>query len=452
MNVTAAPRSLRTKAEEEIAAAYQAARASLPGSGVVAQRRDAAFAVFERGGLPHRRVEAWKYTDLRALLRSVPPMASDAEPGPLAVLGRDDPLAGLDCARIVVANGAFRPDLSDLAGLDGVTVQSLADVLDATPERVGRLFADTEDTVLALNSALMQGGVVVTVAADVKPARPIAIVHRSALGSAASLYLRDVVDVGRHAAVRFVDAYAGPANLAYQVNAVTELAIGHGASVAFARLQAEGSAAVHLGSLVARLAGDAALDHLVVSAGASLSRWQGFVAVAGSGARIAFNGANMLAGKEHGDLALVVEHGAAHSASRELFKNVVDDQAQGAFQGRIVVKQGAQKTDAKMMTQALLLSDSAEFASKPELEIFADDVQCGHGATSGRIDESMLFYLLARGIPRAEAERLLIEAFLADAIDAIGDEAIAETLKRTIGKWLRRRGGQTAAGPKERGT
>jgi Fe-S cluster assembly protein SufD len=442
MNVTAPPRSLKTKAEEDLAAAYGAARASLPGSGVVAKRRDAAFALFERSGLPHRRVEAWKYTDLRALMRTVPPLASEAEPAaPLAAIGREDPLAGLDCARITVANGTFRPELSDLAGLDGITVQSLGDVLDTTPDRVGRLFADSGDTMLALNSALMQGGVVVTVAKDAKPSRPIAVVHSTALLAPASLFIRDVIDVGRDASVRFVDAYHGPASLAYHVNAVTELAIGSGAKVAFARLQAEGSGAVHIGSLVAQLADDASLDHLIVSAGANLSRWQGFVTVAGRRARIAFNGANMLSGKEHGDLALVIEHAAPDSVSRELFKNVVDGQAQGAFQGRIVVKAGAQKTDAKMMTQALLLSDTAEFASKPELEIFADDVQCGHGATSGRIDETMLFYLLARGIPRAEAERLLIEAFLADPIDAIGDEAIAAALKGTIGRWLAKRGG-----------
>src|ERR1700674_4858517 len=142
MNVTAAPRSLKTKAEEELAAAYQEARASLPGSGAVARRRDAAFALFERSGLPHRRVEAWTYTDLRALMRTVPPLAGDAEPAPLAAIGRDDPLAGLDCARSGDANGARRADLSDLDGLDGVTIESLADVLDATPDRVGRLFAD----------------------------------------------------------------------------------------------------------------------------------------------------------------------------------------------------------------------------------------------------------------------------------------------------------------------
>jgi Fe-S cluster assembly protein SufD len=197
--MTAIPRSIKTRAEEELAAIYAAARASLPGSGVVAKRRDTAFAQFERSGLPHRRVEAWKYTDLRGLLRTVPPLAGDADPAGLAAAGRDDPLAGLDCARILVANGTFRPDLSDLTGLDGVTVQSLADVLDTTPDRVGRLFADGDDTVLALNSALMQGGVVVTIDKGVKPARPIAIVHLAAVDAPASLYLRDVIDIGDNA-------------------------------------------------------------------------------------------------------------------------------------------------------------------------------------------------------------------------------------------------------------
>jgi Fe-S cluster assembly protein SufD len=281
----------------------------------------------------------------------------------------------------------------------------------------------------------------VHVAKDAKPALPIEIAHFASLDQPASIFTRDLVEVGPNASVRFVDTYYGPAATAYQVNAATELDIGSGANVSWSRLQSEGSDAIHIGSLAARIGADATLAHLIVSAGAGLSRWQGFVAVAGRGAHIAFYGANMLAGREHGDLALVVNHAAGHSQSRELFKNVVDGEAEGAFQGRIVVEAGAQKTDARMMTQALLLSDRAEFASKPELEIFADDVQCGHGATAGRIDETMLFYLMARGIPRGEAERLLIEAFLADAIDAIGDEAIAAALKGPVSAWLARRGG-----------
>lgn len=438
MNVEA--KISRTKAEEALAAEYRAMRGKLAGGKAASSRRDNAFGLFEQFGLPHRRIESWKYTDLRALLRSVPPLAGEASWTAFSK-GENDPLEGFDRARIVVINGVFARSQSDLKGIDGIEVASLADVLVTAPERIEQLAVDSSDAILALNTAFMQGGVVVRVAPDAKPKRPIEIVHLTAVDEPAAVYVHDVIEVGANASVRFIDSWRGPAALAYQVNGVTELDVGRGAKVSFSRLQAEGAEAIHLGSFAARVGDDASLDHLIVSSGAQLSRWQGLVSIAGKGARIGFYGANMLAGKEHGDIALVIEHAEGYSQSRELFKNVVDGEAQGAFQGRIVVKPGAQKTDAKMMTQALLLSDRGEFASKPELEIFADDVQCGHGATAGQIDANQLFYLMARGIPRAEAERLLIEAFLDDAIDAIGDEDIANALKGTVSAWLTRRGG-----------
>ena len=440
--MTVEPRTIRTKAEEAIVAEYMATRPRLPGDRAVRARRDAALSLFERSGLPHRRVEAWKYTDLRALMRTAAPLAGAAPVDALAAVAERDPIAGLDRAQVVVVNGVFMPELSDLLGVDGVTVEGLADVLAREPARVGQLFDDGEDTAMALNTALMQGGVVVTVAAEAKPARPIEIVHLTAGDGPVAVFTRDVVTVGAHASVRFIESHRGSEGIAYQVNTLTELDVGRGAKVAWARLQTEAETAQHLASFVARLGADATLDHLAVNAGASLARWQGFVTVAGAGGRVGFAGATMLSGDEHGDTTLVMRHAAPHSTSRELFKSAVDGKAHGAFQGQIVVQPGAQKTDAKMMTRALLLSDDAEFASKPELEIFADDVQCGHGATSGRIDETMLFYMMARGVPRAEAERLLIEAFLDDAIDAIGDEAIAAALKGTVSAWLGRRVGK----------
>ena len=439
--MTAEPRTLRTKAEEALVAAFRDAAARLPGGEAIAKRRDAAMALFERSGLPHRRVEAWKYTDLRALMKSAAPLAGDADEATLTELMSEDPLADLDRARIVIVNGGYRPDLSDLGDIDGVTVTSLADVLAKTPERIGRLFADIDDTALALNSAFMQGGVVVDVARDAKPARAIEIAHVTAAGEPVAVFGRDVVTVGANASVRFVDSHRGPAGLGYQVNVVTELNVGQGANVEWSRLLAEGDAAQHIGSLVTRLDADCALNHLAVNVGGALWRWQGFTTVAGRGVTLAFGGATMLRDKQHGDQTLVVQHAEGWSSSRELFKTVVDDTAEGVFQGRIVVDPDAQKTDAKMMTQALLLSDAAQFSAKPELEIFADDVQCGHGATSGRIDDTQLFYLMARGVPRAEAERLLIEAFLDDAIDAIRDEKTAVALKDVVSAWLRKRGG-----------
>ncbi len=439
--MTAAPKTIRTKAEEALLDQYRAAAATLPGGTPVAHRREAAFALFEKSGLPHRRVEEWKYTDLRALMKDAAPLADGADDAALGALAGTDPFAGLDRARLVVVNGTWRPDLSDLAGLDGVTVTALADVLANTPERIGRLFADSDDTALALNSAFMRGGVVVDVARNATPARPIEIVHLTAVGAPAAVFVRDMVTVGENAAVRIVDSHRGPGGVAYQVNAVTELSIAAGANVEWARLQAEGDAAQHIGTLEVTLAADVTLGHLVVNAGAALWRWQGFATVAGRGVTLNFNGATMLSGKEHGDQALVVRHAEGWSQSRELFKSVVDDTAQGVFQGRIVVDPDAQKTDGKMMAQALLLSQEAQFASKPELEIFADDVQCGHGSTSGRIDDTQLFYLMARGVPRADAEQLLIEAFLDDAIDLLKDEAVADALKGVVSAWLSQRGG-----------
>ncbi len=439
--MTAAPKTTRTKAEEALIAEYHAAAAKLPGGTPVARRREAAIALFEKSGLPHRRVEEWKYTDLRALMKVAAPLADGADDATLAALAGEDPLAGLDRARLVVVNGAWRPDLSDLAGLDGVSVTALSDVLAKTPERVGRLFADSDDTALALNSAFMQGGIVVDVARDARPTRPLEIVHLTAAGAPVAVYMRDMVSVGANAELRIIDSYRGPDGPAYQVNAVTELTLAAGAHVEWARLQAEGDAAQHIGSLEVDLAADATLAHLVVNAGAQLWRWQGFATVRGRGVALAFNGATMLSGSQHGDQTLIVRHAEGYSQSRELFKNVVDGTAEGVFQGRIVVDQDAQKTDAKMMAQALLLSETAQFSSKPELEIFADDVQCGHGSTSGRIDDTQLFYLMARGVPRAEAEQLLIEAFLDDAIDMLKDEAVAGALKGVVSAWLKKRGG-----------
>lgn len=437
--MTAEPRVQRTKTEEAIVAAYAGARDRLPGGPKTRAARDAAFSHFERFGLPHRRVEAWKYTDLRSQMRSFAPLAEPTETSAdVGIAG--DPLAAIDRARIVIVNGVFQPGRSDLDGIEGVRVEALADVLAASPERVGRSFDDGDDVVMALNTALMLGGVVITVAADANPARPIELAYRTEAEAAVSVASRTIVDVGANAAVRVMESHRGPADLAYQVNTLTELGMSQGARVGWSRLQTESEAAQHLGSFVAHLGNDTTLDHLSVNRGAALARWQAFVKIAGRGASAGFYAATMLSGSEHNDNTLVVEHSEPHSVSNELFKNVVDDRATGAFQGMIAVDREAQKTDAKMMTRTLLLSDEAQFSAKPELEIFADDVRCGHGATAGEIDPGMLFYLMSRGLPPADAEQLLIEAFLDEAIDALGDETIGDALKTVVSDWLAQRG------------
>jgi Fe-S cluster assembly protein SufD len=168
-------------------------------------------------------------------------------------------------------------------------------------------------------------------------------------------------------------------------------------------------------------------------------RNQMFVRFAGEGSIVGIRGANLLKGRQHVDTTLIADHTAANCSSRELFKTVLDDESRGVFQGKIIVQPQAQKTDARMATHALLLSDTAEADNKPELEIFADDVQCGHGATAGALDEDLLFYLKARGIPPKEAESLLIQAFVGEAVEGIEHAGLRDALMEIVDGWLRAR-------------
>jgi Fe-S cluster assembly protein SufD len=177
-----------------------------------------------------------------------------------------------------------------------------------------------------------------------------------------------------------------------------------------------------------------------MTSGGGLSRYQGHLSFAGEGSEVTANGVNLLKGRQHADTTLFLDHAVPHCASREIFRAVVDDRAHSVFQGRIIVKPKAQKTDAKMMTRALLLSDEAEADNKPELEIFADDVTCGHGATTGALDESLLFYLRARGLSEKEAQALLIQAFVGEAIESIASDDLRELAISTAQRWLAARG------------
>jgi Fe-S cluster assembly protein SufD len=168
-------------------------------------------------------------------------------------------------------------------------------------------------------------------------------------------------------------------------------------------------------------------------------RNQLFVQCAGAGSALELNGASLLRGRQHADTTLLVDHAARGCRSRELFKSVLDDASRGVFQGKIIVRPSAQKTDARMMTRALLLSEDAEADNKPELEIFADDVQCGHGATSGALDDNLKFYLMARGIPEPQAEALLIQSFIAEAVETVAHDGIREALTRVALQWLEAR-------------
>ncbi|HVT56748.1 MAG TPA: Fe-S cluster assembly protein SufD [Xanthobacteraceae bacterium] len=436
-------RPIRTPAEQALAASIEAVQGKLPGASEVKKLRETAGKAFVQSGLPHRRVEEWKYTDLRALMRDAAPLASPPDKHAIEQAKKHDPFPGVEARRLVLVNGAFVSELSDLANVEeGLTIAPLAKALAAgnrLVQRIGELRPDTYDAALSLNTALLNDGVLIEIAVGAKLARPIHIVHFHSGSAPSSTYARSLIVAGTDSQATVIESFAGPEAVAYQTNSAMELHVGDTASFDFIRLQAEGGAALHLSTLLAKVGSDAKFAIHPVAQGAAVSRFSVTLRFAGKNIDARFAGATMLRGRQHADTTLVIDHMMPYGNSRELMKSALDDESRGVFQGRINVHHGAQKTDAKMATHALMLSDTAESDNKPELEIFADDVQCGHGATSGAIDEELLFYFLARGIPRKEAEALLIQSFVAEPIEMIAHEGLREALLARAADWLKAR-------------
>jgi Fe-S cluster assembly protein SufD len=435
---------MKTAAETALAEAFAAVGAKLPGDRRIAERRAAAFQTFDERGLPHRRVEEWKYTDLRALIRDAKPLATapDARSKKRAK-NAGALVAGIGARRITFVDGAFVAELSDLAALEpGLSIVPMAKALaDGDPLLGSRLgtAVTTDDVAVALNTAFMGDGALVRVAANAKLDRPIHLVFAFGSDHAAAAFTRSLVLVEEGAHATLIESHEGPDTVDYQINTALELLVGDHAHVDHVKIGTEGARAIHVSTLMASLGAHARLHDLVFTTGGAVVRNQLFVRFAGEGATLALNGASLINGRQHVDNTLVVDHAVPGGFSRELNKSVLDGESRSVFQGKIIVRPGAQKTDGKMMTQALLLSEDAEADNKPELEIFADDVQCGHGATAGALDQNLLFYLKARGIPQAEAEALLIQAFVGEAIETVEHEGVKDALMGAAAEWLRAR-------------
>ncbi len=435
--------TIRTAAETALAQVFALARGRLPGDDEIAAQRDAAFDVFAKAGLPHRRIEEWKYTDLRALMRDAKPLAAPPDAAAKARAKSAGALLGdVEARRIVFVDGMFVAELSDTTGLEpGLTIGSLAAALsngDPTlAEKLGKL-APASDVAVALNTALMGDGAVIRIAAGSTIERPLHLLFVAA-GKPTASFVRSLVVVERGARAMLIESHEGPPGSDYQVNAALELFVGDEAHVDHVKLIDEGADALHVSTLAAAIGARARFNAFTFTAGGAVVRNQLFLKFDGEGTVAGIRGATLVKGRQHADTTLVANHIARDCQSREVFKSVLDGEAHGVFQGRIIVRPHAQKTDAKMMTQALLLSERAEADNKPELEIFADDVQCGHGATAGALDDELKFYLMARGIPAAEAEALLIQAFLGEAIEGIEHAGLREALMENVAAWLRGR-------------
>jgi Fe-S cluster assembly protein SufD len=440
--MTAHITKIRTAAETALAEQFAAAKAALPGDAGTRALRERAASFIAEQGLPHGRIEHWHYTDLRGLMRDAKPLATVPDAGAItAARARLDAMQAVDACRVVLLDGTFLAELSDLATLpEGVRVLSMASMLSRAerdlPPLPGVMAVAENDHALALNSMFTRDGVMIIVADGANVARPVRIVNMRSQNASTSSYARSLVHVGKGASLFLMELCEGGENAVVQINDALGFVLDEGASVEHAVTQRLPLSALHLATITAELGPHATFNSFALTLGAGVSRRQLYVRYAGEHARSALSGASLLKGEQHADTTLIMDHAVAHGESRELFTHVLDGRATGVYQGKVVVRQHAQKTDGGMKSKALVLSDDATMLNKPELEIFADDVVCGHGATVGALEDDHLFYLMARGIGRAEAEALLIAAFVGEAVETVPHEGLREALMSSVERWL----------------
>lgn len=399
-------------------------------------RADAA-AHFATSGLPTRRVEAWKYTDLAPIAQ-----ASFAEP--LTAVDSAVKLApALAGARAVFVDGRFRADLSTLAGL-GFSLRSLALHLGETEGRLGALARPATEPFAALNTMLFEDGLLV----DVPDGVDGGVLELQSVATPSerpfAFHPRHLIRLGRGAKLAILERAQASGAARYLHNPIFEIEIAEGASLTHGRIQQEAAGAFHLSTIYATVAAGGTYDNFTVAAGALLARNEIHAALIGPGATCHMNGAQLVGDGQTADTTTSLDHAAPGCASRQTYKTVLTGRSRGVFQGKILVRRPAQKTDGYQMNQALLLSDDAEMDSKPQLEIYADDVKCSHGATVGALDPDQLFYLRARGIPAMRARAILVEAFLHEAVETVSNETLRAALLQAVDGWWQAQGEQAA--------
>ena len=418
-----------TTAEQAYAEAGQVMAAS--------PARRAAFERFMASGLPHRRMEDWRWTDLKQLLsRPFPPAAAVmSDRASVLRLAARSPFEGMPRARLVIADGVYRPELSDLPVTSAIRVTAFDEPSAIT----------SDDPLLLLNTAFFTGGVRIEVAAGESVTLPIEVITVNSGQRAETFAPRLEVAIGDGGTLTLIETHLG-AEGSYVALPITVAQLGAGARLDRIKVQEDAGRSYHLANAHIDLGADATLRDFTFTIGAGVTRNQGFITFSGEGGDARVTGSYLLHDRQHCDTRLVVDHAVPRCTSREIFKCVVDEEARGIFQGKVIVRPHAQKTDGKQSSHALLLSPTAEFDAKPELEIFADDVVCGHGATAGDLEEDHVFYLRSRGIPEARARSMLITAFVADAFEDVADEGLRARLAARAEGWLDRRDEAAGAG------
>ncbi len=412
--------------------AARLARLELPQAGWSGPARAAALARLQAAGLPGRRDEYWRFTPPDALnAPDVPPAAAfdDSDETPL--------FDGIDRLRIVFVDGVFDASQSDALAGTGLEIARLAATPDLHWARglYGVLEGQGQSPVprpfAALNTAFATDGILIRATAGA--ARPVHLIHRHASETSDAI-LHHCVKVEAGASVTLLES--GPA--AARLNTVLEVDLAEGAQFHHVRAQGRDHARRAVTHVFAHLDREARFRSFTLTANGRLTRNEAVITLAGDGASAHVAGAALGDGDFLHDDTVFVTHDAVGCESRQVFKKVLKHGAVGVFQGKILVQPGAQKTDGYQISQSLLLDDDSQFLAKPELEIYADDVKCSHGSTSGAIDDTALYYLRSRGVPLRQAQALLVEAFLAEAIAEIADEAIADDIRLRLSGWLAR--------------
>lgn len=402
-------------------------------------RRRHALERFETLGFPTTRMEDWRFTNISPIAGTPFLPAPDVRP----VAGREQISEFIfeepDWTEIVFINGRYAPSLSRRGRLAaGVKVASLAEVLATNGSNLaahlGRIARYDEHAFRALNLAFVEDGALVRVSRGIANDVPVHLLFYSDARSGAPIvtHPRVLVLVEEGASVRVVETYAGLPGQVYFTNAVTEMAVGAGAAVNHYRLQREGDSAYHVSTTQVQLAGGSRFSSCAVDLGGRLVRNEANLVLDGEGIDCTLNGVYIASGEALVDNHTAVDHARPDCSSHELYKGILDGKARGVFNGKIYVRPDAQKTDSKQTNKVLLLSDDAQIDTKPQLEIYADDVKCTHGASIGQIDEEALFYLRTRGIPAAAARSLLIHAFASDVVGRIDLAPVRARLDRQL--------------------
>lgn len=405
--------------------------------------QDRAFRAFAQAGFPTMRDEDWKYTNLAkvearsATYLNAGPASADTDA--TKTLLNELPLDPGHYT-IVFANGQFRADLSNMPVSEvGLHIETLSGADEQSRQRIGEhlgRFANVETFQLAaLNTAFLVDGLVIRVADGAEISRPIHVVFITD-GKPVSVQPRILINLGECSRTTVIEHYAGRG--AGLTNAVTEVHCAPAAHLQYIKLQEEDAETYHLAAQYIRLDQDSRFDAVHVDFGARLARNDLAVTLAGAGASANLHGLFIVDGDRHVDNHTRLDHLARQTTSRESYRGILSDRGRGVFNGKVIVHPGADQSDAQLNNRNLLLSATAEVDTKPELEIYTDEVKCGHGTTTGQLDANAMFYLRARGIPEDQARRMLVAAFAAEVIDPIGPwaEAILQHVQNTLERCL----------------